>query len=66
MTKESAWRKKPSTRRVKNARPATGCGTRVSDQGALLDKTRVNETSDPLAVFSEWSSKADEKAYADL
>jgi antitoxin PrlF len=36
---------------------------RVTDDGILLDKA----TGDgPLAVFSEWTSEADEKAYGGL
>jgi antitoxin PrlF len=38
---------------------------RVTDHGILLDK--ASETSDdPFAAFSEWTSKADEKAYGGL
>jgi antitoxin PrlF len=38
---------------------------RVTDNGILLDK--ASETSDdPFAAFSEWTSKADEKAYGGL
>jgi antitoxin PrlF len=38
---------------------------RVTDQGVLIDKAPA-EADDPFAAFSEWSSEADEKAYADL
>jgi antitoxin PrlF len=38
---------------------------RVTDDGILLDK--ATEAGDaPLAVFSEWASEADEKAYSGL
>jgi antitoxin PrlF len=38
---------------------------RLTDTGVLLDKAPASE-DDPFASFSEWSSEADEKAYADL
>lgn len=39
---------------------------RVTDAGVLLDKAPTNESDDPFATFSEWSSEADEKAYDSL
>ncbi len=39
---------------------------RLTENGVLLDKAPQNETEDPFALFSEWSSEADEKAYGDL
>jgi antitoxin PrlF len=39
---------------------------RVTDEGVLLDKAPANESNDPFAAFSEWSSEADEKAYGSL
>ena len=39
---------------------------RVTADGVLLDKAPANETDDPFAAFSEWSSAADEKAYGGL
>jgi antitoxin PrlF len=39
---------------------------RVTEDGVLLDKASTNETDDPFAAFSEWSSAADEKAYGGL
>lgn len=36
-----------------------------TDEGMVIEKARVIE-DDPFATFSEWSSDADEKAYADL
>ena len=39
---------------------------RLTENGVLLDKAPPNETEDPFALFSEWSSEADEKAYGDL
>jgi len=39
---------------------------RLTKNGVLLDKAPANETDDPFAAFSEWSSEADEKAYGDL
>jgi antitoxin PrlF len=38
---------------------------RMTDDGVLIDKAPA-EADDPFAAFSEWSSEADEKAYADL
>jgi antitoxin PrlF len=38
----------------------------VTDGGIMLDKAPANETDDPFAAFSEWSSDADEKAYGSL
>ena len=40
------------------------CGT--TKEGTLLDKAPANETADPFATFSEWSSEADKKAYGNL
>jgi antitoxin PrlF len=39
---------------------------RMTDSGILLDKVAAGEADDPFATFSEWSSEADEKAYANL
>lgn len=36
-----------------------------TDHGIMIEKARVVE-DDPFAAFSEWSSAADEEAYADL
>ena len=38
---------------------------RLSEDGVLIDKAPA-EVDDPFAAFSEWSSEADDKAYADL
>ncbi|MGA7787330.1 MAG: AbrB/MazE/SpoVT family DNA-binding domain-containing protein [Xanthobacteraceae bacterium] len=37
----------------------------IVDRGILLDKAPPNESDDPFAAFSEWSSEADEKAYGE-
>ena len=37
---------------------------RVTDDGILLDKAR--DVGDPFAIFSEWISDADEKAFEEL
>jgi antitoxin PrlF len=37
---------------------------RAAGDGILLDK--ASKTIDAFAVFSEWTSEADESAYADL
>lgn len=39
---------------------------RVPDEGVPLDKALANETNNPFAVFTEWSSAADEAAYRNL
>lgn len=36
-----------------------------TEQGIIIEKARVMEEA-PFATFGEWSSEADEKAYADL
>ena len=38
---------------------------RLTERGVLIDKA-PSEADDPFATFSEWSSKADEKAYGGL
>ncbi len=38
---------------------------RVTDDGILLDKVSPT-VEDPFAIFSEWTSEADEKAYSGL
>jgi antitoxin PrlF len=35
-------------------------------RGVRLEKAFAREEEDPFASFSEWSSEADEAAYADL
>ncbi len=49
-----------------NLKPGDTLRYRVTDTGVLLDKAPTNEADDPFASFSEWSGKADEKAYGDL
>lgn len=39
---------------------------RLTADGVMIDKAPVNEADDPFATFTEWSSEADEKAYANL
>jgi antitoxin PrlF len=47
-----------------NLKPGDTLRYRMTEGGILLDK--VTEASEPLAVFSEWTSEADEKAYREL
>jgi antitoxin PrlF len=47
-------------------RPGDTLRYRLTKDGVLLDKASANETDDPFVTFSEWSSEADEKAYAGL
>ena len=39
---------------------------RLTSEGVMIDKAPVSEADDPFATFTEWSSEADEKAYANL
>ena len=39
---------------------------RLTADGILIDKAPRGEMEDPFVTFTEWSSEADEKAYADL
>lgn len=39
---------------------------RLTEDGVLIDKAPASEADDPFAAFTEWSSAADEKAYAGL
>jgi antitoxin PrlF len=47
-------------------RPGDTLRYRLTKDGVLIDKASANENDDPFATFSEWSSEADEKAYAGL
>jgi antitoxin PrlF len=47
-------------------RPGDMLRYRLTKDGVLIDKASANETGDPFATFSEWSSEADEKACAGL
>jgi antitoxin PrlF len=38
----------------------------VDDQGVRIEKEMQAQEDDPFATFSEWSSEADEEAFADL
>jgi antitoxin PrlF len=38
----------------------------VDDHGVRIEKAAVAADDDPFAAFSEWSSAADEEAFADL
>jgi antitoxin PrlF len=49
-----------------NLRPGDTLRYRLTEAGVLLDKAPADETDDPFATFSEWSSEADEKAYGGL
>ena len=37
----------------------------ITEQGIFIEKSKLPE-EDPFAVFSEWSSEADDKAFRDL
>jgi AbrB family looped-hinge helix DNA binding protein len=49
-----------------NIQPGDTLRYRITDDGILIDKSPAGEGDDPFASFTEWSSPADEKAYADL
>ena len=38
----------------------------TTDKGVVIEKALTQIEDDPFAVFSEWSSEADEKAYGKL
>ena len=38
----------------------------LTDKGVTIQKAKATVEDDPFAVFSEWSSAADDEAYADL
>ncbi len=52
--------------RRRRPKPVHTLPYRVTRQGVPLDKAPAEETDNPFAVFSEWSSEADEKAYRSL
>jgi len=47
-------------------RPGDMLRYRLTGDGVMIDKAPAGEADDPFATFTEWSSEADEKAYADL
>jgi antitoxin PrlF len=49
-----------------NIRPGDTLRYRITDDGVVIDKSPAGEADDPFAAFAEWSSAADEQAYADL
>lgn len=38
----------------------------VDERGVRIEKVAAKTDDDPFAAFSEWSSEADEEAFADL
>ena len=38
----------------------------IDDKGVRIEKEAPAQEDDPFATFSEWSSEADEEAFADL
>lgn len=48
-------------------KPGDELAYEIDDQRVILSKARrVGETDDPFRTFAEWSTDADEKAYARL
>jgi antitoxin PrlF len=56
----------PEVRERLGLKPGDTLRYRVTDDGVLLDKAPANKAGDPFAALSEWSSEADEKAFAGL
>jgi antitoxin PrlF len=38
----------------------------ITNKGILIDRAETALEDDPFAVFTEWNSEADEKAYGNL
>ena len=56
-----------SVRRALDLRPGDVLESEITNGQVHLTKARTsNKTDDPFRPFDEWSSEADEQAYADL
>jgi antitoxin PrlF len=56
-----------SVRRALQLKPGDELEYRITDDHVILTKAHVGKpTDDPFRAFDEWSSEADEEAYADL
>lgn len=56
-----------SVRRALRLRPGDEIAYEIVDGHVILTKSRGgSKTDDPFRTFDEWSSEADEEAYADL
>ena len=56
-----------SVRRALHLRPGDEIAYEIVDGHVILTKSRGgSKTDDPFRTFDEWSSEADEEAYADL
>ncbi|MEA2987283.1 MAG: antitoxin PrlF [Alphaproteobacteria bacterium] len=53
-------------RETLGVKPGDTLRYQFTNGGVLLDKAPLGEVDDPFAAFSEWSSEADDKAYAKL
>jgi antitoxin PrlF len=38
----------------------------LTEKGFVIEKAHFGAEDDPFALFTEWASKADDEAYADL
>lgn len=38
----------------------------IDDKGVRIDRVSGRDDDDPFATFTEWTSEADDEAYADL
>ena len=55
-----------SVRRALGLQPVDILEYEITNGQVLITKARNNKTEDPFRTFDEWSSQADEQAYADL
>lgn len=53
-------------REALDLKPGDTLRYRLMAVGVLIDKTATSAADDPFAAFSEWSSEADDEAYANL
>jgi antitoxin PrlF len=56
----------PAVRRALRLRAGDEIAYRISGHHAVLTRADRTATADPFAVFGEWSSEIDWRAYADL
>jgi AbrB family looped-hinge helix DNA binding protein len=55
-----------AVRETLQLRPGDRLRYRITEKGILLDKSPAAEGDDPFAMFTEWASEADERAYGQL
>ena len=47
-------------------KPGDSLAYRIEGEMVVLSRAAPDEVDDPFSTFSEWSSEADRRAYADL